>query len=174
MFGDNHRGSTDGQQANRGRRMTRETEQFLNRRLSPGTTVRHRAELPRDPRTDPRQRTNGKRIQDDQPGALSGGTVVGTLIAVPADEHGRLGEDLLDRWGLHLSRLIELPHRGHVMLDLSEVKSVPKRFLDVYAWFRRHLASQERRVLLQVNGAQLESPAPEQLATCLKIDETHQ
>lgn len=70
-----------------------------------------------------------------------------------------------------LSRLIELPHRGHVMLDLTEVASVPGRFLQVYAWFRRQLASQERRVLLQVHGACLENPAPNDLIAYLKVAE---
>jgi hypothetical protein len=96
-------------------------------------------------------------------------TRLNTLIHVPADERGELDELLLDRWSVQLSRLIDMPHRGHVLLDLTGVVSVPARFIAVYEWFRRHLAIHGRLVLLQVHGGCLENPRPDELPTFLKV-----
>jgi hypothetical protein len=162
------RSSSNGQLQQR-RRMLRQTEAFLNQRMNGAPTSRHRGGPVDDRRSDPRRTDETPRRSGESAEAARAARRLNTLVRVPADEHGHLDESLLDRWGLYLSRLIEMPHRGDVMLDLADVVSLPPRFLQVYQWLRRHLADHGRRVLLQAADACLEDPEPTELARFVRV-----
>jgi hypothetical protein len=161
--------ATADQREQRGRRMIRETEAFLNRRVNGVHVLRHRHEPARDDRTDPRRPVVTKRVNNEPKAPNPTAPRVNTLVRAPADEHGHLNETLLDQWGVHLSRLIDMPHRGHVLLDLVEVASMTERFVQVYEWFRRNLARQDRLVVLQTGMGCLENPGPDDVPKLIKV-----
>ena len=154
-------------QSERRWRMIRDTESFLARRVNGDGHTRRYAEQTRDRRLDPRKPVVDSEASRSGRGREPSMSAVHTLIAVPTDEHGHVDDELLDQWGIYLSRLIDMPHRGHVLLDLADVAGLPDRFLLVYEWFRRHLARQGRRVFLHIRGACLEGPTAEELSGSL-------
>ena len=149
------------------RRMIRETEAFLTQRIGRDRDRRHHGQTNRDMKTDPRQQAADRRTSVDPCPVAS--TKTGILVQVPNNEHGHLDDELLDRWAPSLSRLLQSPRRGDVLLDLSGVQSVSERFVKVYGWLRHQLERQGRVVSLQVNGACLEAPQPSELSSVLKV-----
>jgi hypothetical protein len=170
MIGSNHQKMKSGDRTHRGREMIRETEKFLNRQPDAVPIARRchadAGQLRGDPSAPARD--SPAQIARTSAGPI---TPINTLIHVPADELGELNESLLDHWSVHLSRLIDMPHRGHVLLDLTDVACVPARFIKVYEWFCRHLAYQGRQVVLHIHGACLENPRPDELLKFLHVNE---
>jgi hypothetical protein len=157
-----------GYNARRGAKMIRETEAFLNRQPITTPMGGHRAKHARQSHGDPRRpaHLSATRVV---PTGRQRTVLLNTLVRVPTDEHGELNELLLDQWGIRLSRLIDMPFRGNVLLDLNDVVSVPARFVSVYEWFRRHLSNQGRSVFLQIRGRCLENTRPDELTEFMTV-----
>ena len=95
-----------------------------------------------DPSKAPRDRRRGAHVNRDSPRGRF--APVGTLVSVPADEHGHVAREHV---AVLLDRLFPLGRnwrREDVLLDLSGVRSVTPMFIRLVESLRSYLASQDR------------------------------
>lgn len=135
------------------RRLIQETEMFLNwylktdrRSCDPdnGQHDGHQYAIQPD-RTDSQPETESAQTNNQQ-SAHSHPVGVGTLVQVHGDDTGHVDEDHIEELILRM-RNVSARH-GDVMLDLSAVRSAPKKFLRVLDVLREQLSKQQRNLIL--------------------------
>jgi len=75
-------------------------------------------------------------------------SVPATIVEVQANEHGHMDEE---RTAYVFDRLFDLAdheHTNDVLIDVSHVRSLTNRFLNVLISFSNHIRHQDRRVAL--------------------------